>query len=83
MSFTFPTLEARRSSYMGWEDTMQFIHRLKSPILNVKGYDIRDMDNAKAEIDVSHFWDMQRRHTHLLTEMLAFCGVVDVFTVEY
>lgn len=80
---TIPTEGSRCSSYMGWEDTMRFLHNLKHPILNIRGYDICNLQEVKLELDVSHFWDIKRAKKHILTEMFGLLGVVDVFTVEY
>lgn len=80
---TIDAEQARCSSYMGWESTMQFIHSLNQPILCLRGYEIDNLTEPKIEIDTSHFWDIQRPKDHLLLEMLALLGVVDVFQVEY
>lgn len=80
---TIPSDPSTCSSYMGWEDTMQFIHHLKQPIVSVKGYDIHNLKEVKLEIDLSHFWDVKRSKDYILTEMLALLGVVDIFQVEY
>lgn len=80
---TIPADQVRCSSYMGWHDTMQFINNLNQPILTVRGYDIKNLEECNYELDISHFWDIKRSKSYILTEMLALLGVVDVFQIEY
>lgn len=80
---TIPADQARCSNYMGWHDTIQFVHSLKYPIFNLKGYYIHNLKEAVLEVDLSHFWDINKSKSYLLTEMLSLLGVVDVFQIEY